>query len=204
MTIEIIKYFLIGLITCVIAALPLGLVNLSVIDTILNQTKKNARTISLGAAVIEILFASIALFFGSKVKDFFVENLYVSLFILAVLIASALYFFFRKQKLQYSNNSNSHYFLKGLFLNSISLQVLSFWLIVVLYFYTEKWIEFDLLPLTFLIVGVFAGKMLTLEFYVYIAIKAKYKIQKLPLYTNKIMSLIFIVLSVIQIFRIIL
>ncbi len=203
MTFEIIKYFLIGLIACVIAALPLGLVNLSVIDTVLNQNKKSGRAISFGAAIIEILFVSISLFFGSKVKDFFVENFYVSLFILVILISSAFYFYFRKQKLKIVNNSNSHYFSKGLLLNAISLQVLSFWLIAVLYFYTEKWIELNTYNIIIFIAGVFTGKLITLEFYIYLAIRAKDRLRFLPDYTNKFMSMIFVGLSFIQIMRII-
>lgn len=201
--VEIFKYFGLGFFACLLALLPLGLVNLSVIDTTINSNSKNARLVSFGAAFTEVFFAAIAIFIGFKVKDFFIENTLVKFFVLLVFTASALYFYFRKQNYKTQEISNSKFFLKGFTLNLISLQVFSFWLIAVFYFFSEKWIKMNSMVIA-LIFGIFIGKVFTLEFYIFLTKKIQNKIAILPKYTNKFMALIFSILSIIQILRIVL
>lgn len=203
MILEIFNYLALGFFACVIAALPLGLVNLSVIHVTLKQSRAKARQISLGATLVEFLFAASALFFGSVIGSFVNDSLLVKMFVLLVLMGAAIFFFYRKETSKKTFSKSSHLFIKGIVLNAVSIQVLSFWIVAIVFLISENFIENNYLYLPFFILGVVLGKLSTLEFYGYLAIKAKNKIKSLPKYMNRIMSVIFATLSVIQLIRII-
>lgn len=203
MILEILSYSAIGFIACVIAALPLGLVNLSVIEATMKQGKNKARHISFGATVTEFLFAITALFFGSIIGKYVNDSLLVKIFVLFVLSGAAIFFYYRKETAKKSFNKSGHLFFKGIVLNAVSIQVLSFWVVAVVFLISERFIENNYLYLPFFILGVVIGKLSTLEFYSYLAIKASRKIKSLPKYMNRIMSIIFATLSLIQLIRII-
>lgn len=202
MIIEIITYFFIGLFACIIAALPPGLVNLSIIDTTMHQSSKQARRISLGAAFTEGIFAALAIIFGLVLKDFFTESIIIKIITIIVASGASVHFFFRKPQKNKPQKKYKLYFVKGLVLNMISLQVFAFWLIAIVYLFSESWIEQSPELLAFFLIGVLSGKLLTLEFFIYLAVKIKKSVQSLSKNINKIMCGIFALTALVQFIRI--
>jgi len=199
----ILQYFFIGLFACVIAALPFGLVNLTVMETAINKTKLQARNIGFGAATVEIIFAALALYFSSFLKDYFLNNLLVNSLILMILTGATVFFFIRKQK-EIKTRKNKHTeFIKGMLLNLISLQVFSFWIIASIYLLNEELINFQAITVLFFLFGVYLGKLLTLEGYVLVSTKVSNKMNGLPAKMNKIMGTIFAFLSISQFIKLI-
>lgn len=194
----IIHNFFIGLIACVIVALPFGLVNLTVLETAIKKTKFKARHISFGASSIEIIYAATALYFSAYLKDYFIDNLSVNILILLVLSVATVYFFIRRQKEIKIKKSNHAEFIKGMVLNLISLQVLSFWIIASIYLLNEDLINFHPVAVLFFLFGVFSGKLLTLEGYILVSTKVSNKMNSLPAKMNKVMGTIFAFLSISQ------
>lgn len=55
---QIFLHFIAGFIAALIGAMPLGLVNLSVVDSTLNRGERSAFLLSTGASIIEVAFVS--------------------------------------------------------------------------------------------------------------------------------------------------
>jgi len=129
MIVNIITYLGLGIISCIIAAIPFGLVNLSVADARVKYGKSEADKIALGAVLVELIFATIAYFLGEKIFAHALSNVKVSYFIAGILIVTGMLFFFKKNKEMKHKMTRNKGFLRGIFLNLISLQVLVFWFI---------------------------------------------------------------------------
>ena len=83
--------------------------------------------IAYGAALIEILFALTALLAGTFLNDFFNGNIWVKLIVVAVLMVSSIVFWLKNSDVENKEISSSSFgFLKGAFLNLISIQVFLF------------------------------------------------------------------------------
>jgi L-lysine exporter family protein LysE/ArgO len=133
---NLLTYLLIALAATTIGAVPLGLVNLSVMDATLKNDSRSAMQIAHGASVVEVFFALAALLAGAKLSPFLVGNPMVRYFVFAVLLASGLFFWFKEKKVKaMRNGQKSTGFLQGcafgIFLNIVSIQVLLFWLLAV-------------------------------------------------------------------------
>lgn len=191
-------HFFFGLIAVIIGALPFGLVNLSVVDTTINKSEKDALKLGLGASATEIMFAFIAIFLGNKLIFLIETNHWINFIILAVLIVSAIYFFIKKHKEQKAKHYNIDYFLKGAFLNLISIQVLLYWFLAIAYLETNAQIEFTLVCIIGFLLGVGLGKMLVLLFYRLMSRKIKNKSEIISRNINRIISTVLIIISIVQ------
>ena len=120
---EIILHFALGFIAAIIGAVPFGLVNLSVVDSTLSRGERAAFLVSAGATLIEIVFVLLAIFMGSRLAGYIENNRWIEFFILVVLLAAGILFFRRKNKATDKKVFIMPAFIKGMFLNILSVQV---------------------------------------------------------------------------------
>jgi threonine/homoserine/homoserine lactone efflux protein len=202
MLINSFTYLFLGVLVVSIGALPVGLVNLSVVDASINMNIRKSMKIAYGAALVEIVFALIALFMGAILSDYLDKNSWVKLTVSGVLIISSIVFFFRKAKLKNKEIDRLSFgFLKGVFLNLISIQVLLFWLIAVSYLSVR-----DLFPTTFsqgllFVVGVWLGKLAVLRVYAVLGKKVAAHSQMLSKNINRIIGSVLMLVALIQLIK---
>lgn len=196
-------HFLTGLIAAFIGALPLGLVNLSVVDSTIGRGSRSAFWISAGASLIEILFFLLAVFLGSSLAVFIADNIWTQFFILLVLLLAAISFFLRKNTSSSVKPKAMPDFVKGMFLNILSVQVLLYWLLAVAYLQSANLIEFTAECIVSFTIAVATGKMLTLRFYSLLANRIRRKSASFAHSINLIIGSIMAVLALIQLARII-
>ncbi len=120
---EIILHFALGFIAAIIGEAPFGLVNLSVVDSTLKRGERAAFMVSAGATLIEIVFVLLAIFLGSRLAGYIENNQWIEFFILLVLLGAGIYFFGRKNKAADKKVFIMPAFVKGMFLNILSVQV---------------------------------------------------------------------------------
>lgn len=156
---------LIAIIASIIGAVPLGLVNLSVLDTSYRNGTHAAMKISHGASWIEVLYSLIAIFTGTLISKVVEDNVWVqSVFILIPIFIGLVFLFKRANHISDTGNYFNS-FLKGVLLNLLSVQVLFYW-ILVLTFINSYWLpDFDLASLLVFSICVWAGKMFVLWIY---------------------------------------
>jgi threonine/homoserine/homoserine lactone efflux protein len=202
MPINSFTYLFLGALVVSIGALPVGLVNLSVVDASINMNIRKSMKIAYGAAVVEIGFALIALFMGAILSDYLDRNSWVKLIVSSVLIISSIAFFFRKVKVKNKEIDRLSFgFLKGVFLNLISIQVLLFWLIAVSYLSVR-----DLFPTTFsqgllFVIGVWLGKLAVLRVYAVLGKKVAAHSQILSKNINRIIGSVLMLVALIQLIK---
>lgn len=76
----IILYFIIGILACIVGALPLGASNIAVINTTITQNAKQAFKIAIAAGIAEVVLSYYALHCNMIVRDFFERNLWIQVF----------------------------------------------------------------------------------------------------------------------------
>ncbi len=200
---EIGLHFALGFIAAILGALPFGLVNLSVIDSVLHNGERAAFKVSAGATIIEIVFVLLAIFLGSRLGNFIDSNRWIEFVIFTVLLAAGISFFIRKNKKDAANKKFvMPDLIKGMFLNILSIQVLLYWFVAVTYLQANGMIVFTFECIVAFTLAVTLGKMLTLLFYRLLARKIKSKTSVIARKINFIIGSILIGLAVFQLVKI--
>ncbi|MGC9355077.1 MAG: LysE family transporter [Mariniphaga sp.] len=196
-------YLLIALAATIIGAVPLGLVNLSVVDTVLKNDSRGAMQIAHGASVVEVLFALSSLLVGAWLSQFFEGNPVVRYFVFAVLLISGLFFWFKtnKEKTR-KEHGKSLGFLKGALLNIVSIQVLLFWLLVATVLSAKQLLPSALPGILFFLAGVWLAKMAVLKGYAFLAQKVVSRAHKISANINQIIGVLLMLVAIIQLIKI--
>lgn len=195
-------YFITGFLVCTLGALPFGLVNLTVMDVSIQQGNQKAMKIAHGAALVEVLFGLTALLAGGFLQKYIEGNIIVHYIIILVLAIAGLSFFGKKQNGELSPGQNGGGFLKGIFLNLISLQVLLFWLFAVTYLTSRDLLPEKVFSVIMFGLGVWIGKITILAIYMIMSKKILSKSLMVSKYMNQIIGSILFVTAAIQIVKI--
>ncbi len=199
---DLLLYLLLGAVTCTIGAVPLGLVNLSVVDEAVNTTVRKSMAIAFGAAFIEILFALAALFAGAALDNTLSGSLVVKGFVFAILLLAGLWFLLKKNKpIQIKNGLQSYAFVKGAFLNLISIQVLLFWMIAITILSVRNILPDSKGQVILFISGVWLAKIMVLRAYAILAKRVLAKSKTISKQINLIIGIILILAAIFQLLR---
>lgn len=197
-----ITYMAIGFIASIIGALPFGLVNLTVLDVANKRGNRIAMNISHGAAVVEVLFALVAILAGSLIQQFINENIIIHYLIIAILFITGSLFIIKKRKaLMREDNSGTYGFFKGVALNMVSFQVFLFWLIAITFLSSRQILEFNFIAISIFILGIWIGKMAVLYFYILLSNKIISKSRILSNNIDKIIGLVLFIIAAIQVIK---
>ncbi|MFN2395074.1 MAG: LysE family transporter [Bacteroidales bacterium] len=195
--------FILAILAAIIGAVPLGLVNLSVIETTIHKGHKPAMQIALGAALVEVIFGLIAILSGNILNRLIGNNAFINYMIAGVLLLAGLLFLFirkskniKRQKVKFSG------VFKGIFLNLISLQVFLYWLLAATFFYAYGFEFQSSISLILLITGILTGKIIILWLYSLLSKNVLSNMQIVVNHTNKLMGIILLVSGLIHLTRI--
>ncbi|MDA3954282.1 MAG: LysE family transporter [Bacteroidales bacterium] len=189
---------LIGIITAIIGALPFGLVNLTVLDTAYQKGKRHAMNIAFGAAWIEVLFGLSAIMLGNSIVRFTSENQFIHYLILLLPAFVGFIFLFKKDSKNFTSKTKSKGFIKGIFLNLISLQVLVYWIIAITFLSSNHLVIQNRIDILLFLLGIWIGKMTVLWFYSYLSQRIFSKWRFLSLNMNRVIGSILLVTVLIQ------
>ncbi|XLS29885.1 LysE family transporter [Flavobacteriaceae bacterium M23B6Z8] len=199
---QIVFYFLVGLVVAFIGALPFGTVNLSVIHTTVNHNTHRAMRIAYTAALAEILLALIAMNFGMMVIEYLMQTTWIIILLIVVLFILGIHFLLKEQttSIRSKDTFGSEYF-KGFILGLLNPPVLIYWIFILgviqMYQVNLNLANSIWLPVIFLI-GVFLGKVVSLYFYSGISTFIKNKIANAAIYMNRIIGTALVAISLVQ------
>lgn len=194
-----ILFLLIGALATTIGAVPFGLVNLSVADVAIKVNIRKSMSVAFGAAIVEILFALTALLAGSLLNNLIEANSVVKFNVMAVLLFSGVFFWFKKNKTEIrENKSTSNGFLKGAVLNLISVQVLLFWMVAITFLSVKNLVPDSVLQMVLFVVGVWLAKVAVLWAYAFLARKVADKSATLSANINRIIGGLLVLAAVFQ------
>ncbi len=194
-------HFLFGLTACFIGALPLGAINMSVFSISIRKSYRQAVLFSLGASIVEIAQAAVAIIFGMYINTFLNEHSSVTYFISTLFLALGIYFFVKKTpskniNLKVSNNSNKSFF-QGIGVALVNPQAIPYWLFTLAFIAPFQFNEFSLL---YFLIGVFSGKILALIGFAKLSTYLEQSFTKNQHTIDYLMGTVFFSIGLIQIF----
>ena len=187
-----------GILVTVIGAIPLGLVNLSVLDISHHKGYKEGMRIAHGASLMEVLFGLAAVLTGMFFQEYIKENIFLNYTIIAVILLIGFVFLFKRNRSQNKSRIRLHGFLKGMFLNLVSIQVFMFWIVATTVLYNNHlYIHTPGIVILFL-AGIWLGKISVLWIYARMSRIIITKSNFLAKHINRIIGCILLITGLIQ------
>lgn len=197
-------HFLIGIFGSFMGTVAIGPANLGVINITMHHNARIAARFSLGAALIEVLYATAAILSGKFIVNKIDEYPFIKILVVLFFFFSGLFFFFKKDDFSAENDDRpvrKSYFLKGLIIGIINPQTIPYWLFVTTYLTAHKFVHLSSWYLAFFLAGGFAGKYISLSLYGLLSAYIKKRSTSFAFYLNKFIGLTLIVIAVLQAIR---
>jgi len=212
---NLILYFFSGLLVAVIGALPLGTVNVAVINTTIKENLSSALKIVFPAAIGELFLILFAICYFKIIQEFMAENSWLEYVIVLVLLILGLVLIFGKKNCIKDEEGECIVTKKrvqlpregiGFLLGLFNPTVLIYWLLVIS-FLSTRMILLDLntglLLLSLFFLGAFMGKSLTLYGYGKCSHMLKMKVKGITSTINKVIGTLLLIVATIQIIKIV-
>ncbi len=166
-------YLLLGTLIAVIGAIPLGAVNLAVINTSIRENIKSASYIALAAGVGEVILALFALHCSMELSDFFQMNQWIQIIFIVAFFLIGLYFLFLANKTNLTLKQRKTKLLNSKFITGFSLALLNppviiYWILAISLtnkYVFELTVQNPISSLFLFFFGIYLGKIGTLYFY---------------------------------------
>ena len=160
-------YLLLGFLGSFIGTLPLGPINLSVVDTTLKRSFKSAMYLALAASIIELIYSYISFECSIALMEAIEGNAWIPWLVAGLFIVGGVFFFLKKAKEKDPEKPpKKDSFLRGLIIAILNPQAIPYWLFVIGYYQAMHWIDLgasSMLELAiFFVVGAAIGKMASL------------------------------------------
>lgn len=187
-----------GVLLAMLGAAQPGLVNLTVAKKSWEGKNSEARLISHGAAIIEVVYGIVALFAGKFIHQIIGITNTLSLSVSLFLVLTGVYFLVKQESRKTKNSNRTGSLLSGMLLNFVSIQVFIYWLLLIGYLQQFLNIGSHISGITLFLIGIYTGKILTLELYQHYGKKTFSKVRVIRNNTNKLIGVLFIVAAIIQ------
>ena len=207
---SVLIYFLLGLITAIIGALPLGTTNVAVINTTIKEHVKNALNIVYTAALAEHILVLVAISLNTKIENFVNTNIWLQYTIAFILLTVGIVLVLGRKECVKDENEECILIKKryniskrmlGFILGLINPTVLIYWILVISFLNKKMLyltIDIELLLLILFLTGVFLGKVITLYAYGKFSHILKTKMKNITTRINRIIGVLLVCGSIFQ------
>lgn len=152
-------YFFFGFLASFIGSLPIGPVNLSMVDTHIHSGNREAARFSLSASIVEVGQALIAIYFGAALFERIALQTIFNIFIVVLLIGLGLYYLQKKNtSTSRKNRFGSSGFVKGAIVGLINPQGIPFYMFLLALFHVDLAVLTGGHVLVFFLLGILLGK----------------------------------------------
>jgi len=201
---EFLLYFAIGILVTFLGALPLGTVNISVINTTLRADARNAMKIAVAAGIAEIIISFYALHCSVMVSYFIEMNQWIQITIALILFVIGGFLFFKKQKETREKKFKMSKYVTGLFLGLLNPPVLAYWLFMISYLNKNDFhlnMNSSIAILFVFFSGVYLGKLLTLYGYSRLSMLLKNRVQNIASIINRVIGVLLFAIGCVQLMK---
>ena len=204
---ETTRLFLVTFFASLIGVIPPGLVNMTVAKTCIEKGKKNGILVALGASVVVIAQAALAIllakyiFFNPFVKNILLRTGAVIFFLMAI------YFFAkgkqRKNSVKTYSRGKKRSFFKGVMMSSLNVLPIPYFCAIAAAMSVSGKIEYDAYRITVFSLAAGAGTFLTLYAYVLSFLKIEKNTAAIAKYSNYFMGVLMLILVMLTLARIV-
>jgi len=158
--------FLLTILFSYIGSMPFGMINLNVLHAQINDGRKAALQMAVGAALIECAQGVVAAIIYSRLIQFTQIADMLRIATIIVLIGLAIYYFIKPKSASADlasadKKSTSNPFTQGVFLSSINFMAIPFWLIIISIISSYMIVQWDTFEIATFGVGAGLGGFLT-------------------------------------------
>jgi len=199
-----ILHLLLGLIAGILVTIPLGPVNLLIVNTTISKNLKAAMIAASAASVMELLKPILAIYFSWLITRHIESNIYIQLSVVLAFGLIGLYFMLKENTSHKAERNRREMpdFLKGVLISFLNIPALPFWIIVVAYCESTIGFDFRISTVSLFLAGVFSGRYGTLWIYAQLSQYICERSSVIALWLNRIIAILFFILALIQALRI--
>jgi threonine/homoserine/homoserine lactone efflux protein len=196
-------HVLYGILIAYFAMISPGMLNMTALKVRIESGQLESFKFSLGAAIVILIQAGIALFFA----DYFVKNpsIIETLKIAGVFVFFLLAIFFyslsRKKINPKTSSTKGNFFMKGIIMSALNMLSIPFYLAFSIFLAEKGFITIQQPYIMLFVLGVFVGALLLFYTYVYFADFITKKVSFIAKNINLILSGLFVVLGIMTLVR---
>lgn len=199
-----ILHLFLGLVAGILVTIPLGPVNLLVVNTTVSKNLRSAMVLTLAASIMELLKPILAIYFSWLIIRHIESNVYIQLTVVLAFVLIGLYFMLKKNTFHesYNNRREMPEFIKGVLISFLNIPALPFWIFVIAYCESTVGFDFSVSTVGLFLAGVFSGRFGTLWIYARLSQYVSERSSVIALWLDRIIAILFFVLALIQALRI--
>ena len=199
-----ILHLFLGLVAGILVTIPLGPVNLLVVNTTVSKNLRSAMVLTLAASIMELLKPILAIYFSWLIIRHIESNVYIQLTVVLAFVLIGLYFMLKKNTFHESHNNRREMpeFIKGVLISFLNIPALPFWIFVIAYCESTVGFDFSVSTVGLFLAGVFSGRFGTLWIYARLSQYVSERSSVIALWLDRIIAILFFVLALIQALRI--
>lgn len=201
---QYISHFFLGFIMAFLSLIPPGMLNMTAVRTKIEISKKSALLFSLGAAIIVIPQAYIALAFAKYFAKHpeIIDRLTIAGVV--VLFVLSIFFFIqaRKKFKGEGQKKKGNFILIGMFMSAMNMLAIPFYLVLSSVLEKKGHLIMSQPYISIFVAGVFLGAFALFALYVVFAAFIEKKAQFIARNINYILSILFLVLGILTLIKI--
>jgi threonine/homoserine/homoserine lactone efflux protein len=200
---NLIYFFLFGVLFSAIGATAPGLINLAVAERTIKRGFRPGVMVAFGASVTEFLYTFIAIFFIDVIIKNAVIGQSIRWIAVFVFIGLGVFYLIKKPGVVKTSEvgSSRKHFGYGSLIAAMNMLIIPTWIFLGLWLRSNGFDFRNLLDILFLSLGSAAGAFLVFLGYVYLGKYIVDKIENISRYTNKALGFIFLSLATVQLIR---
>jgi threonine/homoserine/homoserine lactone efflux protein len=199
-----ILHLFLGLVAGILVTIPLGPVNLLVVNTMIDKNFRAAMVLASAASIMELLKPLLALYFSWLITRHIESNMYIQLTVVLAFVLIGLYFMLKKNTSHETENNRREMpeFIKGVLISFLNIPALPFWIFIVAYCESTVGFDFSISTVGLFLAGVFSGRYGTLWMYARLSQYVSERSSVIELWLDRVIAALFLVLALIQSLRI--
>jgi threonine/homoserine/homoserine lactone efflux protein len=200
-----VTHLMIGLVAGILGTIPLGPVNLLVVNTTVSKNLRAAMVLASAATIMELIKPVLAIYFSWLITRHIQANMYIQLSVVLAFILIGLYFLLKKSAVYEPGDNKRELpgFLKGILISFLNIPALPFWIFVVAYSEGTVGFDFSLATVGTFLAGVFSGRYGTLWMYARLSQYISERYSLIALWIDRIIAYLFFILALIQAIRVV-
>ncbi|MEE9462046.1 MAG: LysE family transporter [Bacteroidales bacterium] len=199
-----ILHLFLGLVAGILVTIPLGPVNLLVVNTMIDKNFRAAMLLASAASIMELLKPLLAIYFSWLITRHIESNMYIQLTVILAFVLIGLYFMLKKNTSHETENNRREMpeFIKGVLISFLNIPALPFWIFIVAYCESTVGFDFSISTVGLFLAGVFSGRYGTLWMYARLSQYVSERSSVIELWLDRVIAALFLVLALIQSLRI--
>ena len=197
-------YFFIALLLSFLGTLPPGLISLSILQRTLEGHREAGLIMALGACIPEFFYTYLALYGLEFFQQNWAANQYIQKISIVLFMLLGFYFLFKKTQvptsMKLSYKSVGLDFISGILVGLMNMLIIPFWIFVAIWLKSKGLGFSSIVQLFVFSIGAALGAYIAFLGYIILGQFILKRIEKVALYSNKIIGLIFIGLAIFQCF----